>query len=212
MKMPRKDEFDLYYLIICSRGEGTETITVDKVEERLSNKIKFEEHARSDFERFGACIADADFSDEGYIVCVPSGTFPLRGILQVVSEDYKRNMVSPSYEPGMTLAMLNKREKEVKKEAMQPGWIAEPLQQAFLSALLRVWLTPNIAGDDNPWTSTNGWRKVDIEVLNEDQLARMAQAMSLTIQDFEAWNCEVMKRTVQLYRQGKLPKKPFPGC
>ena len=32
--MLKKDDFDFYYLIICSRGPGSETIVVDNVSDR----------------------------------------------------------------------------------------------------------------------------------------------------------------------------------
>ena len=70
--MLEKDDFDFYYLIICSRGPGSETIVVDNVSDRRS-VLHFYEGAEDQFKKIGACEAGADFNDEGPVIAVPEG-------------------------------------------------------------------------------------------------------------------------------------------
>ena len=69
--LKKERRFDFYYLIICSRGPGSETIVVDNVSDRR-DALHFYEGAEDQFKKFGACEAGADFNDEGPVIAVPS--------------------------------------------------------------------------------------------------------------------------------------------
>ena len=84
--MLKKDDFDFYYLIICSRGPGSETIVVDNVSDRR-DALHFYEGAEDQFKEIGACEAGADFNDEGPIIALPRGTKPLKAIYGWIKQD-----------------------------------------------------------------------------------------------------------------------------
>ena len=54
--MLNRDDFDFYYLVICSRGPGSDTITVSNVTEQREN-IHFIEELEAEFKEFGVCEA-----------------------------------------------------------------------------------------------------------------------------------------------------------
>ena len=47
-------DFDFYYLIICSRGPGSETMVVDNVSGRRDS-LRFYEGSEDQFKKIGAC-------------------------------------------------------------------------------------------------------------------------------------------------------------
>ena len=79
-------DFDFYYLIICSRGPGSETMVVDNVSDRRDS-LRFYEGSEDQFKKIGACEAGADFNDEGPIIAVPRGTKPLKAIYEWIKQD-----------------------------------------------------------------------------------------------------------------------------
>ena len=85
-KMLNQEDFDFYYLIICSRGPGSETIVVDNVSDRR-DALHFYEGSEDQFKKIGACEAGADFNDEGPIIAVPRGTKPLKAIYEWIKQD-----------------------------------------------------------------------------------------------------------------------------
>src|SRR5208283_5338636 len=84
--MLNRDDFDFYYLIICSRGPGSETITVDNITGQRDS-IEFLEVSETEFEKFGVCEATTNFNDEGPVIAVPSGTKPLKAIYAWLKQD-----------------------------------------------------------------------------------------------------------------------------
>ena len=82
--MLKTDDFDFYYLIICSRGPGSETIVVDNVSDRR-DALHFYKGSEDQFKKIGACEAGADFNDEGPIIAVPKGTKPLKAIYEWIN-------------------------------------------------------------------------------------------------------------------------------
>ncbi len=178
------DDFDFYYLIICSRGPGSETITVTNITGQLDS-IEFLETSESECEKFGVCEATTNFNDEGPVIAVPSGTKPLKGVYSWLKKDTVD--IGEGY----------------------PDFDYGP---AYLSACLRVFLTSNIGEDSNPWTSINGWRKLDIEIPNKAQLELLMGATGETAEQLGQWDCAVLKEAAKRYLAGTLPEHEFPGC
>jgi hypothetical protein len=83
---------------------------------------------------------------------------------------------------------------------------------AYLSACLRVFLTNDIGNDGNPWTSVNGWRKVEIEIPNKAQFELLMEATGGTVEQLGAWDCAVLKEAAKRYKEGTLTPHEFPGC
>ncbi len=202
--MLNTDDFDFYYLIVCSRGPGSETITVNNVSGDRRG-ISFEEESESQFKELGVCEAFGEFNDEGPIIAVPVGTKPLKSIfawLKNYCDETDADMSSPvpslNSEAQAIVTQLYKRKSETRS--------------AFLSACIRVFLTGNIGPGDNPWTSANGWRKVEIELPNKVQFEALMEATGETAEQLGKWNCAVLKEAAKRYLEGTLPEREFPGC
>ena len=157
--MLKKEDFDFYYLIICSRGPGSETIVVDNVSNRR-DALHFFEGAEDEFEKLGVCEAIADFNDEGPVIAVPAGTKPLKAVYawlknycDVVDAEYAVGTESTRSTDPETRAILEKLDKQHAET-----------RSAFLSACIRAFLPSDIGEDGNPWTSVNGWRNADVEI------------------------------------------------
>lgn len=201
-----KYDFDAYYAICCSRGPGTETLTLQKL--HSYDEWKMARGASAELAKYGVASAEADWADEGPILCVPVGTFPLPSIYRWVLFDALEFSLS-DIEPE-----LKKQIIEAPNPFKLIPWIPAN-EQAFLSALLRVWLQPLPVPtelDDTVWTSTNGWREVSIEVMNRPQFETFVNTMGIDYDDIAKWNCAVIQRTLELARKGNLPEKPYRGC
>jgi hypothetical protein len=208
MPMNKKD-FDFYYLIICSRGPGSETITVDKVTEQ-AKEIEFSETAEQEYKEFGVCGADASFNDEGPILCVPVGTMPLRGVYRWLVYDNERWKDSRG-EVASALERVG-AEQKFTNLAAQVNDIVDSVEQAFISACFRVFLTPHINRTDNPWTSVNAWRSLEVEMLSKEQFDVTMVAMDMTAEKLLGYDCAVLREAATRYLQGALPVRPFQGC
>jgi hypothetical protein len=203
-QMLEKDDFDFYYLIICSRGPGSETITLDRLNHMVVN-IEFLETSETEFEKFHVCEATTNFNDEGPIIAVPAGTKPLKAIYawlknycDLTAADMSNPVPCLDSEVQAIVAQLDKTKNETR--------------DAFLSACIRVFLTSKIGNDGNPWTSVNGWRKVDIEIPNTAQFEALMEATEQTAEQLGQWNCAVLRQAAKRYLKGKLPEREFPGC
>ena len=145
-------DLDFYYLIICSRGPGSETITVTKLDE-TETEIELLETSEDEFNKFGVCEATTNFNDEGPVIAVPFGTMPLEAIYEWLKYDYARNEqhLEPLNIPGMS------DETRAMVEGIEATRLAT--RQAYISACIRVFLSSDIGMGNNPWTSVNGWRQ-----------------------------------------------------
>ena len=171
--MLKKDDFDFYYLIICSRGPGSETIVVDNVSNRRS-VLHFYEGAEDQFKKIGACEAGADFNDEGPIIAVPKGTKPLKAIYEWIIQDVtslEAENGADLFSPSRLLGIMQKIEKAMvehgtqSEEANEMRKLADKFaedqsppvsyRQAHISACLRAFLPSKIGEDGTPWTSIN---------------------------------------------------------
>ncbi len=228
--MLKTDDFDFYYLIICSRGPGSETIVVDNVSDRR-DALHFYEGSEAQFQKIGACEADADFNDEGPIIAVPRNTKPLKAIYEWI----KRDVSSLEAENGVDLfsssRLLGIMEK-IEKVMVEHGVDSEQAEearklankfaeeqpppvsykQAYISACLRAFLPSEIGEDGNPWTSINGWRNVEVEIPNKFQFESIMEATGETPEQLDKWDCAVLKEAAKRYLKGKLPEREFPGC
>ena len=154
--MLNKHDFDFYYLIICSRGPGSDTITVDNITGQRDS-IEFLETSEDEFKKFGVCEAATNFNDEGPVIAVPTGTKPLKAIYAWL-KNYCDETDAEMSDPVPSL------DSEVQAIVAQLDKTKNETRDAFLSACIRVFLTSKIGNDGNPWTSINGWRKVEIEI------------------------------------------------
>jgi hypothetical protein len=228
--MLNKEDFDFYYLIICSRGPGSETITVDNVSDRRDT-LRFYEGSEDQFNKIGACEADADFNDEGLIIAVPKGTKPLKAIYEWIKQDVAKleeengaDFFSTSYLARSmqliekTMAEHGPDSEEAKAmRKLAESWSERPpkpdsYRQAFISACLRAFLPSEISEDGNPWTSVNGWRNVEVEIPGKSQFEALMEATSETAEQFGNWNCAVLKEAAKRYLEGNLSEREFPGC
>ena len=202
MALPKKSELDIYYMITCSRGffnnGNDETLTLDYLPE-VRDKLEWDEHAANDWKTRSVAIAYNHCCDEGILICVPKGTWPLKAIMRLVVDDYVRH-----------------GGKMLDDNPLPSGKVLEPVHQAMLSAYLRLWLQKpeEIRANKSRgrWTSVDGWRKVELEVLSVRQLNLMTDTMELTVEDLAQWHCKVMKRTTELALAGKLSNKDYVGC
>ncbi|MDR3569596.1 MAG: hypothetical protein P4L43_16345 [Syntrophobacteraceae bacterium] len=85
-------------------------------------------------------------------------------------------------------------------------------KQAYMSACIRVFLTSDIGMDNNPWTSVNGWRQVDIELPDKVQFEALRVATGETAEQLGQWKCADLKEAAKRYLDGNLPEKEFRGC
>jgi hypothetical protein len=195
------EDFDFYYLIICSRGPGSETITLNKLDlsifshdveeeddddDRPEFAVEFTEEAEAEFKLYGVCQVEAEWNDEGPVIAVPTGTMPLKGIYGWLQQDAGK--------------------------IGDDDYVEFDYSQAYLSACFRVFLSGDIKADNNPWTSVNGWRKVDIEIPNKAQFEALMEATGETAEQLGQWECAVLKETAKRYLEATLPEHEFRGC
>ena len=219
-------DFDFYYLIICSRGPGSETMVVDNVSDRRDS-LRFYEDSEDQFKKIGAYEAGADFSDEGPVIAVPRGTKPLKAIYEWIKQDVASLEAENGpdfFSSSRLLGALQLIEKamvehgakseevqEIRKQAEnsaaeQP----EPknYRQSYISACIRAFLPNEICA----WTSVNGWRDVEIEIPSMAQFEALMEATGETAEQLGQWKCAVLKAAAKGYLDGTLPEREFPGC
>lgn len=205
----KRDDFDAYYLIICSRGPGSETLTIDRPE--TMEGIRLVAGSAQTFKKFGVCEGMAEWNDEGPLILVPKGTLPLTGIFKWIAYDQARwdeELKKETVDLLKQLKSLNATDRAIFQDIAKAR---EENMHAFLSAAYRVFLQKLKFGQ-NRWTSCNAWRKLDLEIPSKRQFKLLLDATGLTVDELEKWNCKVMKKACELYRRGKLPSKDFRGC
>jgi len=138
----------------------------------------------------------AEFNDEGPIIAVPAGAKPLKEVYAWLKKDTEK--IAAEYAPTSSNIF-----------PPVPPFDYGP---AFLSACLRAFLPNEIGEDDNPWTSINGWRKVEIELPSKAQFEAVMEATGETAVQLGQWNCDVLKEAAKRYMEGTLPEREFPGC
>ena len=228
--MLKKDDFDFYYLIICSRGPGSETIVVDNVSNRR-DLLHFYEGSEDQFTKIGACEAGADFNDEGPIIAVPRETKPLKAIYEWIKQDVaslEAENGADFFSSSRLLGALQLIEKAMAERGVDSEEVQEMrkqaenfaaehpepknYRQAFISASLRAFLPNEVGEDSNPWTSVNGWRNVQVEIPNKEQFEALMEATGETAGQLGKWECAVLKEAAKRYLEGKLPEGEFTGC
>jgi len=228
--MLNKDDFDFYYLIICSRGPGSETMVVDNVSKHR-DALHFYESSEDQFTKIGACEAGADFNDEGPIIAVPRGTKTLKAIYEWIRQDVA-NLEAENgadfFSSSRLLGIMQKIEKAMVEHGTQSEQAEEArrlldkfaedqpspvsYRQAFISACIRAFLPTEIREDGNPWTSVKGWRNAEVEIPNKSQFEALMDAAGETAEQLGKWDCAVLKEATKRYLEGKLPEREFPGC
>ena len=202
------EDFDFYYLIICSRGLGSETMVVQDVTERR-NEVMFMDNpygnSEDQFQKFGACEAEADWNDEGPIIAVPKSTKPLKNIYQWLLFDTKRlGEQNGEIEEGTE---LSKFMEQINKVNSENG-------DAYLSACIRAFLPSKISSSnlEGIWTSCNAWRDLDLEIPSKEQFLALTEAMGLTGEQLVNWNCRVLRESLNRLLLGTLTNEEFVGC
>src|SRR5208283_2958223 len=156
-------------------------------------EIEFMDESEDEFQKFGICEVTTNVLDEGPVIAVPFGTVPLKAIYEWLKYDYARN--------EQHLEALDILEISDETRAMVEEIEATRLatRQAYMSACIRVFLSSDIGMDNNPWTSVNGWRKVEIEIPNRSQFELLMEATGETAQQLGQWNCAVLKEAAKRY-------------
>lgn len=228
--MLEKSDFDFYYLIICSRGPGSETIVVDNVSNRR-DALHFYEGSEDQFKKIGVCEAGADFNDEGPVIAVPKDTKPLKAIYEWIKQDVaslEAENGDDFFGSSRLLGVMQKIEEAMIQHGSQSGetnemrklagkfaelqFLSVTNRQAYISACIRAFLPNETSEDGNPWTSINGWRNVEIEIPNKSQFEALMEAAGETAEQLGKWDCAVLKEAAKRYLEGKLPEREFPGC
>lgn len=228
--MVEKDDFDFYYLIICSRGPGSETMVVDNVSNRR-DALHFYEGSEDKFKKIGVCEASTDFNDEGPVIAVPKDTKPLKAIYEWIKQDVtslEAENAADFFSSSRLLGIMQKIQKEIvehgvdSEQAEEARKLADksaeeqPLpvsyRQAYISACIRAFLPSSIDEDNNPWTSVNGWRNVEVEIPNKSQFEALLEATGETAEQLGKWDCAVLKEAAKRYLDGSLLEREFPGC
>jgi hypothetical protein len=202
--MLNREDFDFFYLIICSRGPGSETITVDRLDDQ-HDRIEFLEASEDEFKKFGVCEATTNFNDEGPVIAVPAGIKPLKSIFAWL-KNYCDETDADMSDPVTSL------DAEIQAIVAQLDKTKNETRDAFLSACIRVFLTSKIGNNGNPWTSVHAWRNVEVEIPNKAQFELLMEATGETAEQLGEWDCAVLKEAVKRYLEGKLPEREFPGC
>jgi hypothetical protein len=208
-------DYDFYYLIICSRGLGSETITVNKVSS--DDTFEWAEDAKKDLKKFGVCEVVADWNDEGPILAVPTGTKPLNGIYQWLKKytakweeesDAVFAIIGEDMAEDLTGLAADERQMMKDLDALLPR--QEPLGSSLLSAMLRVFTSTNLKHAS--WTSSDGWRNVNWELPSKRQFELLMDATGHTATQLGQWDCKVLQKAAELYKQKKLSTTDFEGC
>jgi hypothetical protein len=178
-----KSKFDFYYLIICSRGPGTETITTKKMTRDELTTFEFDDTAIEDFNAVGIASGQTEDTDEGPVICMPKHKMELNKLWQWLVLDTARS---------------------AEAEPIQIDDIFKHELFAYVSALFRAFVIDNITTDENPWTSVNAWRNIESEILTIEQFKKVLEALQTTPQQLLQTNCAVLKECAMRYENGTL--------
>jgi hypothetical protein len=200
----RKRDYDFYYLIICSRGPGSETITVNKVDPDDVHIPRKEEDSLIEEDLKETGVFSLDLFDEGPVLAVPTGTMPLDKIYKWLVKDTIR------WNEDAGTPLCDSEECVRRAQAIKEEF--DNLSQAYISACLRAFLPSDIKKDSNPWTSCNAWRKLEIEIPSKNQFEQLMRATGKTADELGEWDCEVLAEAARRYKAGTLTEIEFGGC
>lgn len=198
------NDFKLLYLIICSRGPGSETICVEDVSRDCNvNDWDWCSESIQDALKKRSVVEITPWHDEGPIIAMTSET-KLKDIYK-----WLQQWMTVDEEEISEDLLESKIMQQIKADQ-------DKNQQAYFSACLRafvVYFEPdgvhNGPGDSN-WTSCNSWRDGDgqlSEALTEKQF-ELILSCGLTIEELEKWDCSVMRHACTSYSvEGKLVRK-----
>ena len=172
----------LYYLVICSRGPGSETIIVEDLKSEedtgvISGKDTIDQKAMNaavkKLKDAPVVEVDADV-DEGPVIALT-----------------KKAKLSDIYK------WLVKCTTSLKKQR-------EQVHGAFISACLRAFM------DIGEWTSCNEWRKVGSEAMSLDEFNQFMEATSQDIKALAKWDCKVLQTACKTYSfEERLARKKW---
>lgn len=193
------------YLIICSRGGGTETITT-------SNPLAQEDYPDESDDGSNELTLD-NITPFDPITATDWGDRPLTE--RMVQEKLNRNelVIGGLDEGNVYLVPEGMTEIEFLRQALAceikfGGYEGtSPLGSQLISALLRA-LIANL----NTWTSCNAWRKLDVELMSKEQFEMYMEVTGRQLNDLLTEpHCRVLRESAKLYYVGTSPKQVV-GC
>ncbi len=208
------------YVIVCSRGPGSETIVTrayavirkddgklyydvdiyrqqmeaDGMEqEEINEELSHgmnEEPIRIDETWFGIEVM---FEDEGPVLFMNEGTTN-EDILKCLTKCFEVNDQELDFGDNEEMQNFMDDINEAKKETAN----------AFMSAIIRSWLNPG------SWTSVDAWRNLECEVMSKEDVDRYCEFTGVFQSDLELQGCKVLAECVRRYPDN-LPKETG-GC
>jgi len=194
----------MLYAIVCSRGPGSETIVVRDLleadgegglDEAKRDPRGYMENA--DVHLGGRALTTMDEEGVVYALAADITDHELWTLVKATEDHYDE--------------LMNEENDQVLK-ALTPGSEALELYMrtstdiiksapALRSAMLRAFIaSPGI------WTSVNGWRSVENEVLTREQMDKYMLLEQCTVEDLLAYDdCEVLQLSAKRYIAGESP-------
>lgn len=196
------------YVIVCSRGPGSETIITetfaavrkddgklyhdtelarqDLLEDDYMPTDEIDDHVKH-LEvtpiRIDTTFAGIEvmWEDEGPVLFPKEGTTN-EDILKCLNSCFEINddMFDFDYEE------LSNFIEEVNKAKVETA-------SAFMSAIVRSWLNPGV------WTSVDAWRNLECEVMSKEDVDRYCEFTGVPLSDLELQDCKVLAECVRRY-------------
>ena len=204
------NQIDAKYVIICSRGPGSETIVTNimYIVQKDDGKYYYDEDRivlddpedKIDTNPIGIDETfngiDVAYFDEGPVFMLKEGMSDeqvLGALYQCFKEEEEMHEIFVTENEEMNA--LFKEMYEARKEG----------HTAFVSAVIRSFLYPNA------WTSCHAWRKLEIEIMSKEQVDRYMEFTKLSLDDLKEVDCKVLNECARLYPDD-LPTKNARGC
>lgn len=191
----------LYYLIVCSRGPGSETIIVEEVEPGdHSIGQKEVDKAEKELKSQSVVEVDAD-TDEGPVLALTKKA-TLGDIFRWLVKWNTGNIDSMAEGWDDLVEKTNKVDDSTKGLITSLTKQREQIQDAFMSACLRAFI------DIGAWTSCNSWRKLEDELMTLKQFNQFVKAVGLDYEQLAKWDCKVLQAALSTYStEGRLIKR-----
>jgi hypothetical protein len=174
------------YLIICSRGPGSETIVVRD----LLDAVWEDDEGR--FEIFGWNDSNGQDIEESQIPALLAAGHVVEGQMDEGPVFlWPTGMSKKDFLQAMIASDLRYREMDEREEVEY---------QIFVSAMVRAFLVrPGV------WTSCGAWRKLDLEFLTKKEFEEYLAVTDQSLETCLAHPCPVIKESAKLYQQGESP-------
>ena len=212
------------YVIVCSRGPGSETIITQSFQaiRKDDGKLYHDEDAFRVY-----LTEEEEMSDEEVVAELeefdndPIPTDTLFGI-EVMWQDEGPVLFTDEFTTDEDIYKclvhcfaINEQEldfdpsdeegDEELKTLLEDMYKAKiEIAGAFASAVLRSWLNPGV------WTSVNAWRNLECEVLTKEDVDRYCKFADIGVADLEIQGCGVLAECAKRYPDN-LPSSTS-GC